>query len=66
MGGALLETNARRIKNEGRTEGRSEGEAGIVLKMYKNGFTPEQIASAIDKDLQEIKAIIENRVPTLV
>ena len=29
------------------------GEAGLIIKMYKNGFTAEQIASATDKDIEE-------------
>ncbi len=36
------------------------GEAGLIMKMYKNGFTAEQIASATDKDI-EVKAIIAGR-----
>ena len=36
-----------------------KGEAKIILAMYKNGYTVEQIASATDKDVEEIKAIVE-------
>ncbi len=36
-----------------------KGEAKIILAMYKNGYTVEQIASATDKDIEEIKAIVE-------
>ena len=36
-----------------------------ILKMYKNGFTVEQIANATDKDVEEISSIIENKEPTL-
>lgn len=32
-----------------------------AIIMYKNGFTVEQIADAIDKEVEEIKAIIENK-----
>ena len=39
-------------------EGRIEGEAGLILKMYKNGLSAEQIASATDKQLEEVKEII--------
>lgn len=42
------------------------GEAGLIIKMYKNGFTAEQIASATDKDIEEVKAIIAGKEPTLV
>ena len=45
--------------------GRAEGEAGLIIKMYKNGFTAEQIASATDKDIEEVKAIIAGKEPAL-
>ena len=32
-------------------DGIAIGEAGRIMKMYKNGFTAEQIASATDKDI---------------
>ena len=35
-----------------------EGEASLILKMYKNGFTAEQIAAATDKEVEEVKAIL--------
>lgn len=35
------------------------GEARIILNMYKNGFTAEQIAAVSDKDIREIEAIVE-------
>jgi hypothetical protein len=34
--------------------------------MSKKGFTAEQIADATDKDVEEVKAIIEKCAPTLV
>ena len=45
-------------REKGRIEGRIEGEAGLILKMYKNGLSAEQIASATDKQLEEVKEII--------
>ena len=42
------------------------GEAGLIMKMYKNGFTAEQIASAADKDIEEVKVIIAGKKPALV
>ena len=42
-----------------------EGEAGLIIKMYKNGFTVEQIASATDKNIEEVKAIIAGKEPVL-
>ena len=46
---------------EGRREGYAEGEAGLIVTMYKNGLLPEQIASATDKTVEEIKAIIQGK-----
>ena len=45
-------------REKGRIDGRIEGEAGLILKMYKNGLSAEQIASATDKQLEEVKEII--------
>lgn len=39
-------------------KGRAEGEAGLILKMHKNGLSPAQIAAATDKTIEEIRAII--------
>lgn len=47
----------------GREEGRIEGEAGLILKMYKNGLSAEQIASATDKPLEEVAEIIAGKTP---
>lgn len=46
-------------------DGIAIGEAGLIMKMYKNGFTAEQIASATDKDIEEVKAIIAGQEPAL-
>ena len=53
------------IEEKGIAIGRAEGEAGLIIKMYKNGFTAEQIASATDKDIEEVKAIIAGKEPAL-
>ena len=45
----------------GRREGYAEGEAGLIMTMYKNGLLPEQIASATDKTVEEIKTIIHGK-----
>ena len=39
------------------------GDAGLIVKMYKNGFTAEQIAAATDKDLEAVKKIIADKEP---
>ena len=45
--------------------GAAREKAQIILNMYKNGFTAEQIASATDKDIEEVKAIIAGKEPAL-
>ena len=42
-------------------EGIAIGEAGLITKMYKNGLSIEQIASATDKKVEEVKTIIEGK-----
>ena len=46
---------------EGRRAGYAEGEAGLITKMYKNGLSIEQIASATDKTIEEVKTIIAKK-----
>lgn len=52
------------IEEKGREEGRAEGlltgEAGLIQKMYKNGMTIEQIASATEKTKQEVETMISH------
>lgn len=45
----------------GREEGRAEGEAGIILKMYKNGFSVDQIAVATDKKAEAVRDMIAGK-----
>ena len=42
-------------------KGIAKGAAAIILKMYNKGFTAEEIAETIDKDVEEVKAIIEGK-----
>lgn len=63
MGGALLETNARKIKNEGRVEGLAEKGIKIFLNLLSTGM-PEieaQRLAEIDDDLVE-KALKSQKV----
>lgn len=46
---------------EGRRAGYAEGEAGLIMTMYKNGLSPEQIASATDKTIEEVRTIIAGK-----
>ena len=42
-------------------KGIAKGEASLILKMHKNGLSAEQIASATDKEIEEVKAIIAGK-----
>ena len=48
-------------RREGLEEGRREGHAELITKMYKNGLSIEQIASATDKTVEEVMTIIEGK-----
>ncbi len=50
---------------KGKAEGKIMGEAKIILKMNHSGMSPENIASITGKDLDEIHAILEGKVPVL-
>ena len=49
----------------GEARGKVMGEAKIILKMNHSGMSPENIASITGKDLDEINAILEGKVPAL-
>ena len=49
----------------GEARGTVMGEAKIILKMNHSGMSPENIASITGKDLDEINAILEGKVPVL-
>ena len=47
-------------------EGIAIGEARIIINMYNQGFTVEQIAAATDKEPDEIDVIIKKQELLLV
>ena len=49
----------------GKAMGEVVGEAKIILKMNHSGMSTENIASITGKDLDEINAILEGKVPVL-
>ncbi len=55
---AIGETKGREA---GLVQGREEGIKELIRNMHKNGFTAEQIAAAIDKDLEEVRAILADK-----
>lgn len=54
------------ILERGEIRGVAKGEANIILALYKNSYTVKQIASATDKNVEVIKAIVEKDMPVLV
>ncbi len=44
---------------------RDDANAKIIMNMYQNNFTLEQIALATGKSIEEVKAIIEKKEPVL-
>ena len=54
------------LVEEGIAEGKAEERAEIIIKMYNKGFTVEEIAETIDKDVEEVKEIIEAKTLSLV
>lgn len=53
------------IEEKGIAIGEAREKTKIILSMYNNGFTAEQIAFAINKDIEEVEAIIEGKEPVL-
>ena len=51
---------------EGIAQGIAKERAEIIIKMYNKGFTVEEIAETIDKDVEEVKEIIEAKTLSLV
>ena len=53
------------IKEEGiaigEARGESRGETKIILTMYRNGLSAEQISTATDKSIEDITSIIEQK-----
>ena len=46
-------------RNEGRCEGELLGEAKTICALYASGMSPEEIASRLKKDVEEVKVAIQ-------
>ena len=44
---------------QGMAQGMEKGITGMIVRMYENGFTIEQIALCANKGVDEVKAIVE-------
>lgn len=53
------------IEEKGIAIGEAKAEARIIMSMYNNGFTAEQIAAATDKNIEDVEAIINGKEPVL-
>lgn len=49
------------IKEDGIAIGKIMAEAQIIITMYNNGYTAEQIAAAINKEVEDVEAIIKEK-----
>ena len=45
-------------ETKGISIGKERAQSELLRSMYKNGFTAEQIAAAIDKDLEEVRVVL--------
>ena len=59
----LMKDDIEREVSAARKLGESEGEAKIIINRNHSGMTPENIASITGKNLDEIRAILEGKVP---
>ena len=58
MGGALIETEARTILNQGKTQGISETKKQAALRMLKIGkLTTEEIAECLELSVAEVEQL---------
>ena len=48
-------------RKDGIAIGEAKAQAALIGNMHKNGFTAEQIAAAIDKNIEEVKVILESK-----
>lgn len=55
----LSEGIEERAIEKGIAKGIAEGEASIIINMHNNGLSAEQIASLTDKNIEEVRKIIE-------
>ncbi len=64
VGGEFM-TSSMRLA-EMKAEGIAKGKADIILNMYKKGYPLEEISDIVDKNIEDIKAIIENKEAILI
>ncbi len=66
MRGALIETSARTILNQGKSQGISETKKETALRMLKRGkLTPEEIAEYADLSIAEVRELAKLQTKTV-
>jgi len=53
------------IEEKGIAIGEAKAEARIIMNMYNNGFTADQIAAVTDKNIEDVEAIIQGKELTM-
>lgn len=61
LGEVYMSNLGQAIEEEGIAIGEAMAEAKIIITMYNNGFTAEQIAYAINKNIERVEAIIKGK-----
>lgn len=46
---------------EGITEGKAASEEKIIINMYRKGYTSEQIADIVEKNISDVEAVIQKK-----
>ncbi|MDD6179088.1 MAG: hypothetical protein PUB44_04445, partial [Clostridium sp.] len=58
LGEGIMEKGIAIGETKGISIGKERAQSELLRSMHKNGFTAEQIAAAIDKDLEEVRAVL--------
>ncbi len=70
IGKQMMGSEMQKLYNEGieigEATGEANGEAKLISKMYKNGYSVAEISSAIDKDEAEVQAIVDGKELTYI
>lgn len=54
------------IMEKGEAIGMEKGEVKFIMNMHKKGYSLEQIADVAEKDIEEVKTVIERQKPVLM
>ncbi len=60
-----IEIDKKKSREQGMAQGMTQGMAQVILNMYNNGFTLEQITLATSKSKKDIEDVIAGKNPVL-